>query len=92
MKQDDIDALTRTANLMDEILRGIRNEIKDLDRVVDRSPVGDKGQPMSVPEINYLATVAARMRCEARGLTEQIEKIDHIVGRNLSDRNEGKRS
>ena len=88
MKQEDIDELTKVADKMGEALAEFREAIRDLDHVVDQSPVQDKGRPMSTEQIGALSAVTDKMsRAITWGLTIHLGTIEEIIEQNLTEGN-----
>jgi hypothetical protein len=86
VKQEDIDELTKIADRMSGALAEFRQAIRDLDHVVDQSPVQDKGQPMSTEEIGALSTITDKMsRAITWGLTIHLGSIEEIIEQNLTE-------
>jgi hypothetical protein len=88
VRQEDIDEFTKIADKMGEALAEFREAIRDLDHVIDQSPVQDKGLPMSVEEIGALTTITDKMsRAITWGLTIHLGPIEEIIEHNLTERN-----
>jgi len=88
VKQEDIDELTKVADKMGEALAEFREAIRDLDHVVDQSPVQDKGRPMSTEQIGALSAVTDKMsRAITWGLTIHLGTIEEIIEQNLTEGN-----
>lgn len=90
MREEDTKAMTLIADAMDKALREFRQAIKNLDRVVDASPVANKGQPMTFEEMRELAEIAVGMRqTVSEGLEPGMFAIAEIIRGNMAEGNDG---
>jgi hypothetical protein len=89
VKATEISVLTYLAGQLGHMDTDLIRKIRDINLTIEASR---DDEPMTVQEINAVATLCGTLRRIGDEVTEHIERTEAMIGRALADRNEEGRS
>ena len=87
MRTREIDTLNKLIDSVVRLNSNLTRKTRDLNLTLDASEIGE---PMTGQEINVLATMCGSLRRTSDEIIGQIETVEALLGRALSDLNQAK--